>query len=118
MTRRIAIAVAVMACSTGFTATLLFSQQSAPAQSPEWFLQGSAPDPGGRAIVGPGGRVISTGSPAGGGFLVACSSEVAQYCAGQSGPEARACLVQNSDRLSPQCRSAVVPAPDACTHSP
>jgi sugar lactone lactonase YvrE len=27
------------------------------AQSPEWFLQGSAPDPGGRLIVGPGGKV-------------------------------------------------------------
>jgi hypothetical protein len=29
------------------------------AQSPEWFLQGSAPDPGGRAIVAPGGKVLS-----------------------------------------------------------
>ncbi len=32
------------------------------AQSPEWFLQGSAPDPGGRAIVGPGGKVLSIAS--------------------------------------------------------
>ena len=31
------------------------------AQSPDWFLQGSAPDPGGRAVVGPGGKVLSTG---------------------------------------------------------
>ncbi len=37
------------------------------AQSPEWFLQGSAPDPGGRAIVGPGGKVLSIARPSGGG---------------------------------------------------
>ena len=121
MTRRIVIGLAFISSSIGFTAALLFSQSPAgPAQSPEWFLQGSTPDPGGRAVVGPGGRVISTGSPSGGGFMAACSGEVAQYCAGQSGPEARACLAQNSDRLSPQCRSTVAPAraPDACTHSP
>jgi sugar lactone lactonase YvrE len=36
------------------------------AQSPEWFLQGSAPDPGGRAIVGLGGKVLSIARPSGG----------------------------------------------------
>jgi sugar lactone lactonase YvrE len=36
----------------------------ASAQSPEWFLQGSAPDPGGRAVVGPGGKVLSIAAPA------------------------------------------------------
>ena len=35
------------------------------AQSPEWFLQGSAADPGGRAIVGPGGKVLSIGAGSG-----------------------------------------------------
>lgn len=37
------------------------------AQSPEWFLQGSAPDPGGRAVVGPGGKVLTGSSPRPGG---------------------------------------------------
>ena len=36
---------------------------AAPAQEPEWFLQSSTPDPVGRAVVGPGGRVLSAGSP-------------------------------------------------------
>ena len=45
-------------------ATLAFSQATAP-ERPGWFLQGSAPDPGGRLVVGPGGRVI--GAPAGAG---------------------------------------------------
>ncbi|HEV8212066.1 MAG TPA: hypothetical protein VGP77_18215 [Vicinamibacterales bacterium] len=45
-------------------ATLAFSQAKAP-ERPGWFLQGSAPDPGGRLVVGPGGRVI--GAPAGAG---------------------------------------------------
>ena len=36
---------------------------AAPAQEPEWFLQVSTPDPVGRAVVGPGGRVLSAGSP-------------------------------------------------------
>ena len=47
-----------------FAATLAFSQAKAP-ERPGWFLQGSAPDPGGRLVVGPGGRVI--GAPAGAG---------------------------------------------------
>jgi sugar lactone lactonase YvrE len=44
---------------------LVFAATPGEAQSPGWFLQGSAQDPGGRAVVGPGGRVTST--RAGGG---------------------------------------------------
>ena len=56
--------VAVVALGMVVTATLAFSQAQGP-ERPGWFLQGSAPDPGGRVVVGPGGRVI--GAPAGGG---------------------------------------------------
>ena len=54
------VAIGMVAVAT----TLAFSQAKAP-ERPGWFLQGSAPDPGGRLVVGPGGRVI--GAPAGAG---------------------------------------------------
>lgn len=98
---------------------------SAPAFSqspagPDSFLQASAPDPGGRAIVGPGGRVLSTGSSSSGGFTAACADDLARYCAGQAITVARACLLQNVDALAAPCRAAISlpPAPDACRRSP
>jgi sugar lactone lactonase YvrE len=51
MNRRRLMVIALSVALTGVTA---FSQ------SPDWFLQRSTPDPGGRAVVGPGGRVLST----------------------------------------------------------
>lgn len=36
---------------------------AALSEEPGWFLQASTPDPVGRAVVGPGGRVLSTPSP-------------------------------------------------------
>jgi len=58
MTQRIRLGL--VALGIGATATLAFSQSNRPETSkrPGWFLQGSAPDPGGRLIVGPGGRII------------------------------------------------------------
>ncbi len=96
-------------------APLVFSQ----APSPGWFLQGSASDPGGRAVVGPGGRVVSTVS-SGGGLAALCSQDISKYCASESGPAARACLAQNSAKLSGQCKAAVdaPPPPGGCSHSP
>jgi len=52
------ILLAAAAVSLCAAPALLFSQ------SVEWFLQGSAPDPGGRAVVGPGGHVVSIPAPA------------------------------------------------------
>lgn len=102
------------------TASLAVSQTPAGGtQSPAWFLQGSAPDPGGRAVVEPGGRVISTGG-AGGGLTAVCSEDIAKYCSGQNGPGVRPCLIQNSTKLTGPCKAAVTapPSPDACRHSP
>jgi hypothetical protein len=116
----------------GFASMPAFSQTTAPAGTPQslgWFLAGSAPDPGGRAIVGPGGVVVDpTGGPgarrgAYGGF-VACTDDIAKYCAGQTGFGARSCLMQNSDRLSAGCKGELAaPAPDTggvpgCSRSP
>ena len=50
---------------TRILSLFLAASALACAQSPEWFIQGSASDPGGRAIVGPGGKVLATGRAAG-----------------------------------------------------
>src|SRR5579863_5577586 len=81
-------------------ATSAFSKaRSTATPSPDWFLQGSAPDPGGRAVVAPGGRVVSTGAT-GGGLTAACSDDIPKYCAGETGVGIRACLAQHSDQLT------------------
>jgi streptogramin lyase len=139
MNDRILAGVAAMALGLIFAVTLAFSQTKAPAggpQSPDWFLQGSAPDPGGRAPVGPGGVVlpIDNGSGRGGrggggrggrGGFAACTEEIAKYCTGQIGFGARTCLTENSAKLSGECKTelAAIPAPAAggvpgCNHSP
>ena len=64
MKRRTSAGIIFVALGIVVTATLASSQGKAP-ERPGWFLQGSAPDPGGRLVVGPGGRVI--GAPAGSG---------------------------------------------------
>src|SRR5216117_1705188 len=51
------VSAAALSIIITITATLACSQAKGPAR-PGWFLQGSAPDPGGRLVVGPGGRII------------------------------------------------------------
>jgi hypothetical protein len=121
--------VAAGALGAIVTAMLGFAQTGAPAgkpQSPGWFLAGSAPDPGGRAVVGPGGVVVDAGGDRGGrgGGMAACTDDIAKYCAGQVGFGARGCLTENSARLSGGCK-AVLAASGAdtggvpgCSHSP
>jgi DNA-binding beta-propeller fold protein YncE len=120
------------AAAFSFTSMLAFSQTAAPTAkppSPDWFLAGSAPDPGGRAIVGPGGVVVDpTGGPGprrgAYGAFVDCTDDIAKYCAGQTGFGARGCLMQNSDKLSVGCRTELTAAaPDTggvpgCSRSP
>ena len=63
--RVVAVAIGIL-----LSGTLGLSQSSTPTQgpavdgSPAWFLQGSFPDPGGRTIVEPGGRVTVPGRDA------------------------------------------------------
>lgn len=105
--------------------TLAFSQTEGPGAkpgSPGWFLAGTAPDPGGRLPVGPGGRVKAEPGAGRGGPLAACADDTAKYCAGQSGFGSRACLTQNADKLSGQCKTALDSLPVSsvpnCSHSP
>jgi sugar lactone lactonase YvrE len=118
MNGRICTGVAAMAFSMVLTGTLASPQAPGEAtHSPDWFL-GSAPDPAGRAVVAPGGRVTSTGG--GGGLMAPCSDDIAKYCTGQTPFGARACLMQNADKISGQCKAAVaaLSAADPCNHSP
>lgn len=118
MSGRIGTRAAAMALGTVLAGTLAFSQAPTGATQPlDWFLR-TAPDPGGRAVVGPGGQVTSTGG--GGGLLSPCSDDIAKYCAGETGFGARGCLMQNSEKISGQCKAAVgaLLAADPCSHSP
>lgn len=64
MNSRILSGAAFLAAGMLIPAARVFPQSAvAETRSPEWFLQASAPDPVGRAVVGPGGQVISSGSP-------------------------------------------------------
>ena len=75
MNRSIFTGAAAMALGMTLTAMLAFSQAPAGGpQSPGWFLQASAPDPGGRLVVGPGGRVIPLAGGTGGGRALAAIS--------------------------------------------
>jgi DNA-binding beta-propeller fold protein YncE len=74
MKSRIAARSAMMALCMVLNATLAFSQTPAAPQSPGWFLQGSAPDPGGRLVVGTGGQVISSGGFGSGSSSAATSA--------------------------------------------
>src|ERR1700722_19739574 len=108
MNGRIFADAAAMALGMVFSAMPVFSQAPAGGpQSPGWFLQGTAPDPGGRLAVGPGGRVIPAALENRGGLLAACAEDAAKFYNGQTGFGARACLIQNSEKLSAGCKTAV-----------
>jgi hypothetical protein len=121
--------IAAVALSTMLAATSAFSQTERPPTqgpaengSPAWYLQGSFPDPTGRTIVDPDGHVTIPPRP-GGGFMAACTGGIGKYCSGQSGFGARGCLVQNTDKLSGECKIALAALPPPgttpnCSHSP
>ena len=125
MNRHRCAGVAAAALQILATGTLAYSQTQEPVAkpgSPDWFLAGTASDPGGRLPVGPGGRVGADPAAGRGGPLAACAADTANYCTGQSGFGARACLTQNSSKLSGQCKTALDSLPVAsvpnCSHSP
>ena len=62
------------------------------------------PPAGGNA---PGGAMAGPG----GGRLAACRDDSAKYCADKRGPDRRACLNDNKDKLSDTCKSALAAAP-------
>jgi sugar lactone lactonase YvrE len=117
--------VAAVLMGVSSVCTPAFSQTGEPggkAQPPGWFLEGSAPDPGGRLPVFPGGRVGADTGGRTGGPLAACAGDIAKYCAGQNGPGARTCLSKNTEKLSDGCKAELTAIPAStlppCSHSP
>jgi len=125
MNTHIFVGIAAVAIGVSFSSLPAFSQsetQAAKPKSPGWFLAGTAPDPGGRLPVGPGGRVAPDPGSARPGPLAACSDDTAKFCSGQTGLGARACLTENAGNLSRQCKTALDAIPVSsvpiCGHSP
>lgn len=54
------------------------------------FAQNGAPPPGG-----------------GGGRMMACRDDAQKFCSDKHGPDRRACMAANKDKLSDGCKSAV-----------
>src|SRR6516162_9013963 len=84
-----------------FAATVAFSQtndatSAGPAVngSPAWFLQDM------------GGMIATRAKPKPDAGLAGCESDIAEFCSQQRGSSARYCLLQNSARLSGQCRAS------------
>jgi hypothetical protein len=92
---------AAVALGTWFTATIALSQtndaaSSGPAAngSPAWFLKGMQ------------GMVETRAHPAPDAGLAGCESDIAKYCSRHAGSGARYCLLQNSAKLSGQCKAS------------
>jgi hypothetical protein len=45
--------------------------------------------------------------PPGGGRMMACRADMQKFCADKSGPDRRACMMANKDKLSDGCKSAM-----------
>jgi DNA-binding beta-propeller fold protein YncE len=132
-TRNFSVGLAgALALGALFSTGAAMAQTTPPTQgpaangSPAWFMQGSFPDPGGRTIVAPDGTVTVPPRPAGGrggaAALTPCTSDIGKYCGGMAGAGARACLSQNSDKLSGECKTALAALPftagtPGCSHS-
>jgi hypothetical protein len=46
------------------------------------------------------------GAPAGGGGMAACRDDAQKFCADKTGPDRRACMEANKDKLSDGCKAA------------
>src|ERR1700748_2432685 len=105
MIRSILAAGLVLGMAVAATVALSQTQPAtegpAAGKTPAWFTQGSFADPGGRTVVTSDEYVTIPRGGRGGAFA-ACSDDIAKLCPGQVSFGARACLVQNTARLSGQ----------------
>ncbi len=46
------------------------------------------------------------GAPQGGGGMAACRDDAQKFCADKTGPDRRACMEANKDKLSDSCKAA------------
>jgi len=52
------------------------------------------------------GPALAQGAPQGGGGMGACREDAQKYCADKTGPDRRACMEANKDKLSDACKAA------------
>jgi len=51
------------------------------------------------------GAALAQGAPQGGG-MAACREDAQKFCADKTGPDRRACMEANKDKLSDACKAA------------
>ena len=60
------------------------------------------------AILAMGASVAlaQNGPPPGGGGMAACRDDAQKFCSDKTGPDRRACMEANKDKLSDACKAA------------
>jgi hypothetical protein len=53
-----------------------------------------------------GALAQGAGAPPGGGRMAACRDDAQKFCADKTGPDRRACMEANKDKLSDACKAA------------
>ena len=57
------------------------------------------------ALLAMTGSALAQGAPGGGG-MAACREDAQKFCADKTGPDRRACMEANKDKLSDACKAA------------
>ncbi|HWY63674.1 MAG TPA: hypothetical protein VNX61_00585 [Rhizomicrobium sp.] len=52
------------------------------------------------------GGAFAQQTPQGGGGMAACREDAQKFCADKTGPDRRACMEANKDKLSDACKAA------------
>ncbi len=61
-------------------------------------------------LAGTGAMAQDNGAaagPPGGGRMAACHDDMQKFCGDKTGPDRRACMMANKDKLSDGCKSAI-----------
>ena len=59
------------------------------------------------ALMAVTGTAFAQGAPqGGGGGMAACREDAQKFCADKTGPDRRACMEANKDKLSDACKAA------------
>ena len=59
------------------------------------------------ALMAATGTAFAQGAPqGGGGGMAACREDAQKFCADKTGPDRRACMEANKDKLSDACKAA------------
>jgi hypothetical protein len=54
----------------------------------------------------PAGMALAQGAPPAGGRMAACRDDMQKFCSDKTGPDRRACMQANKDKLSDGCKAA------------